>query len=211
MAIRVALYHETRYRYDRFIALGPQTIRLRPAPHARTPVTLFAVDRAGGHFLNWQQDRVQQLPGAPRVSGARCGISGRGRSRRRNDGDQSVRFLRRSRTAEKYPFIYEPRIAPRPDPLSRNASRRPEACELVRRRSHQPLRRSIFWWTSTSDCSREIKYLIRMEPGVQIAGRNAAIRARFVPRHGLAAGADLAALGAGGAVCLGLFDSTRRT
>lgn len=57
MAIRVALQHRTRYHYARPVHLGPQTVRLRPAPHNRTPVhrySLEIVPRA--HFLNWQQD-----------------------------------------------------------------------------------------------------------------------------------------------------------
>ena len=57
MGIRVAVQHQTRYHYDRLIRLGPQTVRLRPAPHSRTPVTSYSLTVSPKqHFINWQQD-----------------------------------------------------------------------------------------------------------------------------------------------------------
>ena len=44
MAIRVALHHETRYAYDRPVTLSPQIVRLRPAPHGRTPILSYSLD-----------------------------------------------------------------------------------------------------------------------------------------------------------------------
>jgi uncharacterized protein (DUF2126 family)/transglutaminase-like putative cysteine protease len=57
MAIRVALHHKTSYHYDRLVALSPHEVRLRPAPHARTPILSYSLTvKPDDHFINWQQD-----------------------------------------------------------------------------------------------------------------------------------------------------------
>ena len=57
MAIRVSLTHTSRYRYDREVTLQPHVVRLRPAPHCRTPILAYSLRiTPEDHFLNWQQD-----------------------------------------------------------------------------------------------------------------------------------------------------------
>jgi uncharacterized protein (DUF2126 family)/transglutaminase-like putative cysteine protease len=57
MGIKVALEHRTSYTFDRLVEVYPHVVRLRPAPHSRTPIEAYSLDvEPADHFINWQQD-----------------------------------------------------------------------------------------------------------------------------------------------------------
>ena len=59
MGIQVQLHHRSQYLYERAVALGPQIIQLRPAPHVRTAIASYALEvTPAGRVLNWQFDAL---------------------------------------------------------------------------------------------------------------------------------------------------------
>ncbi|GAA5220327.1 transglutaminase family protein [Membranihabitans marinus] len=57
MSIKIAIQHNTYYRYDSPVQMWPQTIRLKPAPHTRTEILSYSLKISpSNHFINWLQD-----------------------------------------------------------------------------------------------------------------------------------------------------------
>src|SRR5256714_5440263 len=65
--IQVAIEHRSTYEFDRPVGVLPHVVRLRPAPHCRTPVLAYSLTvdpqgprGSGGvprkYFINWHQD-----------------------------------------------------------------------------------------------------------------------------------------------------------
>ncbi len=62
MAIKVALNHRMHWKYSKPVSLGPQTVRLRPAPHCRTPILSYSISvLPEKHFIHWQQDPLNNF------------------------------------------------------------------------------------------------------------------------------------------------------
>ncbi|GAB4179281.1 MAG: transglutaminase family protein [Thalassobaculales bacterium] len=167
MSIHVALHHRTSYRYDRLVTLGPQVVRLRPAPHSRTPVLSYALKvEPSAHFINWQQDPQGNwlarlvFPEPTRNFSVEVDLV----------ADMTVInpfdfFLEPA--AETWPFAYDPVLAAELKPFLRTDTPGPLLAGLLDSIPRDPCPTVDFLVAINQRLQRDIRYLIRMEPGVQ--------------------------------------------
>src|SRR5262245_10136575 len=167
MAIHVALHHKTHARYDRPVTLSPHVVRLRPAPHCRTPVLSYSLTVVPGkHFLNWQQDPHSNylartvFPEKTRELLVEVDLV----------AEMAVYnpfdfFLEPS--AEQFPFQYEPWLCRELAPFLERGAEGAALTEFVRTIDRRPRRTVDFLVELNRRLSKEIAYVIRLEPGVQ--------------------------------------------
>jgi uncharacterized protein (DUF2126 family)/transglutaminase-like putative cysteine protease len=170
MAIRVALSHRTSYRFDRHVNLGPHEIRLRPAPHCRTPVLGYSLNVSPEpHFLNWQQDPygnwVARLVFPERADRLEIEVDLVADLTVINPFDFFVEPY-----AEKFPFTYAPALAKELIPFLETAALGPRLSAWLTefRASIEPGENPVLLLVRLNQqLQRQIRYLVRMEPGVQ--------------------------------------------
>ncbi|MCA9234974.1 MAG: transglutaminase family protein [Planctomycetales bacterium] len=167
MSIRAALHHRTSYTYDRPIEVGPQVIRLRPAVHCRTPVVSYSLNvTPADHFRNWLQDPYGNFL-------ARCVFPEKttqlivevdliAELRSINPFDF---FLEPN--AEQYPFAYDPEVFTDLKPYFSMAPVGQSFYAFLGSVDRTPRRTIDFLVELNQRLQSEIKYLVRMEPGVQ--------------------------------------------
>ena len=167
MSIHAALNHVTHYQYDRLVKLGPQVIRLRPAPHCRSKIISYSLKvEPTGHFVNWQQDPFanyqSRLVFEKKTREFKVTVDLVVEMAVYNPFDF---FLEPS--AEKYPFSYEALLKQELAPYlaTEHLTKRLKAylARIDRRK-----RRTIDFLVAVNQMvHHDISYLIRMEPGVQ--------------------------------------------
>jgi uncharacterized protein (DUF2126 family) len=172
MAIHVALRHVTTYRYDRLVTLSPQLVRLRPAPHARSRILSYSLKvEPAQHFINWQQDPFAnyqaRLVFPEKTREFRVSVEVVAEMSVYNPFDF---FLEDS--AKTVPFAYEPGLKSELAPYLRAGALTPRLkawVDSVRREVSEakPANTVDFIVSLNQRLQREIRYLIRMEPGVQ--------------------------------------------
>ena len=96
MSIHVALHHTTRYRYDRLVNLGPQVVRLRPAPHCRTPILAYSMT-VGPRSTSSTGSRIRSRT----ISRGSCFRSAPSTSRSRSISSPRCRCTTRSTSSSK--------------------------------------------------------------------------------------------------------------
>ena len=170
MPIHAALHHVTHYRYDRPVQLGPQVIRLRPAPHTRGQVVSYSLRVEPAHFINWQQDPFSNYQ-------ARLVFPGKTR-----EFKVTVDLVVEMAVVNPFDFFLEPGAehvpftmpAPLREELAPYLLVTPQGERFkhylnsrVLKTSKQTLRTIDFLVQLNQQVQRDIRYLIRLEPGVQ--------------------------------------------
>jgi uncharacterized protein (DUF2126 family)/transglutaminase-like putative cysteine protease len=167
LAIHVALTHTTRYRYDRLVGLSPQLIRLRPAPHCRTPVLSYSMRvTPAAHFVNWQQDPqsnyLARVVIPAKVSEFAVEVDLVAELSVYNPFDF---FLEPH--AESFPFAYAPWQLRELQPFLQQHQPSPAVREYAEAVRPAPMRTIDALVALNRRLQRDIAYLIRLDPGVQ--------------------------------------------
>ncbi|MDX1562896.1 MAG: transglutaminase family protein, partial [Gammaproteobacteria bacterium] len=168
MTLQVALAHKTSYVYDRRVKMGPQVIRLRPAPHSQTPIVSYSLALSpDGYFLNWQQDPhgnyLARVVYPDPVEHFEVNVDLVADMKVRNPFDF---FLEPD--AEHVPFEYDEILRGDLEPyLERDASsaRLREWVAALPKQKDQPT--TDFIVDLNRRIQQDVSYVIRMEPGVQ--------------------------------------------
>ena len=167
MSIHVALQHVTHYRYDRPINLGPQVVRLRPAPHSRTRILSYALQVwPGEHFVNWQQDPqgnyLARLVFPEKTEELKVTVDLVAEMAVFNPFDF---FLEPH--AEKIPFAYVEAERRELAPYLVTEAGGPLFAKYLAGVERKPTPSVDFLVALNQRVAQDIRYLIRMEPGVQ--------------------------------------------
>jgi uncharacterized protein (DUF2126 family)/transglutaminase-like putative cysteine protease len=167
MAIHVALNHKTEYRYDRPINLGPQIVRLRPAPHCRTRILSYSLKISPkNHFINWQQDPhsnyLARLVFPERTREFLVEVDLVAEMAVFNPFDF---FLEPA--AEEYPFAPDPAAARDLRPFLETEPAGPLLSAFLAEVPRTRVRTIDFLVALNQRLQHLIAYVIRMEPGVQ--------------------------------------------
>ncbi len=176
MAIRVALHHKTSYHYDRLVKLSPQIIRLRPAAHCRTPVISYSLNvEPKPHFLNWQQDpqnnHLARVVFPDPVHDFSVEVDLVAEMVVINPFDF---FLEPA--AERYPFVYEAWLEEELAPFRQLHAAGPLFQEYLAAIPRGERHSVNFLVDLNQRLQHDIRYVIRMEPGVQAAEETLAKR-----------------------------------
>jgi uncharacterized protein (DUF2126 family) len=167
VSIHVALNHLSRYRYDRPVTLSPHSVRLRPAPHCRTRILSYSMRvEPVQHFVNWQQDPqanyLARLVFPERTRELRVEVDLIAEMAVLNPFDF---FL--APYAERVPFAYESTEAVELAPYLVREPASPRLAKYVAQCARSEVRTIDFLVEINQRVAHDVRYLIRMEPGVQ--------------------------------------------
>jgi uncharacterized protein (DUF2126 family)/transglutaminase-like putative cysteine protease len=168
MSIKVALEHRTTYEFAEPVNVAPHVVRLRPAPHCRTPIEAYSLSvEPKNHFLNWQQDPfgnwLARLVFPEKVTTLDITVGLVADLMVINPFDFFIEEY-----AEHFPFVYEPSLAADLAPYLRPVEDA-EATDAFRQDLPQPDQTPTVTFLAGLNTAvhHDVAYSVRMEEGVQ--------------------------------------------
>ena len=167
MSIHVALNHVTHYKYDRRVGMSPHIVRLRPAPHCRSNILSYSLKvEPEGHFINWQQDAfanyLARLVFPEPVTEFKVTVDLVTEMSVYNPFDF---FLEDE--AEQFPFKYDDATQLELQPYLVTEPVTPALAAFLKTVDVTKRRTIDFLVDLNQKLQKDIRYVIRMEPGVQ--------------------------------------------
>ena len=167
MGILVALRHVTSYRYDHPIGLGPQTVRLCPAPYCRTRVPSYSLKVSPArHFVNWQQDplgnSIARIVLPERTRSFEVEVELTAEMVPINPFDFFIEPY-----AEEFPFAYPDELAGELAPYLETAPGGEKLSAFLASLPKERRRTVDFLVELNARVHGDVRYVVRMEPGVQ--------------------------------------------
>ena len=167
MSIHVALNHVTHYRYDRPVAMSPHIVRLRPAPHCRSHILSYSLTvEPANHFINWQQDAfanyAARLVFPEKATEFKVTVDLVTEMSVYNPFDF---FLEPE--AENFPFSYDATTLLELQPYLVTEPPTPALAKFLATIDRTEQRTIDFLVAINQRLQSDIRYVIRMEPGVQ--------------------------------------------
>ncbi len=167
MALDVALHHVTEYRYDRPVSIGPHIVRLRPAPHTRTPIFAYALAiEPASHRLHWQQDPLgnylARVVFPERTDRLVFTVDFRADMAVINPFDFLI-----EPAAATYPFAYDDALEAELVAFRRTLPAGPLLAGYLATIARAPAPTLDFLVALNHRLERDIRYLARLEPGVR--------------------------------------------
>lgn len=170
MSIKVALEHRTTYHFAHPVNVAPHVVRLRPAPHCRTPIEAYSLDvRPANHFVNWQQDPfgnwLARLVFPEKTDTLEITVGLVADLMVINPFDFFIQDY-----AERFPFVYEPALAADLAPYLRDVD--DSAQTAIWKDQLPPVPAdglaTVTWLAQLNAAvNRDVAYSVRMEAGVQ--------------------------------------------
>lgn len=167
MTIRIAIHHKTDYDFDRLVKLSPHVIRLRPAPHSRTPIHSYSLKiEPKEHFINWQQDAfgnyLARLVFPEKTKRFSVDVEVVADMTVINPFDF---FL--EEYAENFPFTYPDQLKKELAPYLEKQTQGPLFKALLKTIPRKKRRMIDFMVELNQIVEKKVEYCIRFEPGVQ--------------------------------------------